>query len=320
MRSKLVLSLIIASAWLVVSSRGQADTVQQRCQQVYLNMKSGVDEEKSGNYAQALQAFQEACADLEAIQRVDPTGVPNLTNRIESCKWSIQRLQAQMAASGSPSPGHPAAPVSTMPSTNLVANPRKPTTVYPWKTNIIAELFYIGEGPSVWTPAGSGTDDPNDRNGYAGAGHAATINPFYVALPFNDLTHPDKAKQYVPESWKQSVTDGKSVCQHHWVEIKIEDGSGHICYAQWEEVGPEGGDRAEYVFGSERPADNIPGIGVSPAVAAYLGFRDVKAPVKVRWRFIDENDVPPGIWLKMDEQAILYQAMHHAKDAANSKH
>jgi hypothetical protein len=32
----------------------------------------------------------------------------------------------------------------------------------------------------------------------------------------------------------------------------------------------------------------------------------------VSWRFADEADVRPGAWLKLDEQAVMYTAMHGA--------
>jgi hypothetical protein len=133
------------------------------------------------------------------------------------------------------------------------------------------------------------------------------VNPFYVALPFNDLAHPDKARDWVPRSWHRPNLDGKQVsaCKDRWVCVK--SASGRSCYAQWEDVGPNGSDHAEYVFGTDRP--DGAGLDVSPAVAQYLGLNnDAKAVTS--WRFVDDQDVPPGQWLKYDEQAVIYTALH----------
>ena len=105
--------------------------------------------------------------------------------------------------------------------------------------------------------ATGGSDNPNDRNGYSPADHAPTVNPFYIALPFNDLAFPDKARRRLPAGLASAATRTASkpvsACKDRWVEIKTEDGTGHICYAQWEDVGPLRYDHAEYVFGDERP-------------------------------------------------------------------
>ena len=205
---------------------------------------------------------------------------------------------------------------------------------YPWKTNIYTTMFYIGEGGSSisstdnkassfdaeWVSSNHGTDSPYDRNGYASGSHASTVNPFYIALPFNDLVYPDKAREWLPSGWHRPAKDGKpvSACKDRWVEIKAEDGSGHVCYAQWEDVGPLRYDHAEYVFGPERPDTYTKaGLDVSPAVAQYLGL-DGQKHATTRWRFVDDEDVPPGAWLKYDEQAVIYEALHHLKSSSPS--
>jgi hypothetical protein len=212
---------------------------------------------------------------------------------------------------------------------------KKPTHTYPWHMSIYTTMFYIGEGGSSisstdnhassfdtnWEDNNRGSDNPNNRNGYASGSHASTVNPFYIALPFNDLVYPDKAREYLPAWWHRPNKDGKpvSACKDRWVEIKTEDGSGKICYAQWEDVGPLRYDHAEYVFGSERPDTYTrAGLDVSPAVVQYLGLNSEKHPT-TRWRFVDEDDVPPGTWLKLDEEAILYRAMHHMGSDGSSQ-
>jgi hypothetical protein len=209
-----------------------------------------------------------------------------------------------------------------------------PKNIYPWKTNIITTIFWIGEGSTPissttneasawdedWRSSNSGSDSPNDRSGYASGRHAATVNPFYVALPFNDLAFPDKTNRWLPAGWSRPSRNGKQVsaCKDRWVEIKTEDGTGHTCYAQWEDVGPLRYDHAEYVFGSQRPDTYTrAGLDVSPAVAQYLNVNEKNR--LTRWRFVDDEDVPPGVWLKYDEQAVLYKALHELKDTTASR-
>jgi len=227
----------------------------------------------------------------------------------------------------SPSSNHTTSSSDDFPFANFN---KKVKNTYPWKTGIITTMFYIGEGGSSisptdnmksswdgsWVSSNHGTDTPYNRNGYAAGNHASTVNPFYVALPFNDLAFPDKAREWLPAGWHRPNKDGKpvSACKDRWVEIKTEDGSGHVCYAQWEDVGPLRYDHAEYVFGSERPDTYTrAGLDVSPAVADYLGMNEDKKGM-TRWRFVDDEDVPPGVWLKYDEQALLYSALQQLEN------
>jgi hypothetical protein len=198
---------------------------------------------------------------------------------------------------------------------------------YPWKTDIYTTIFWIGEGGTTvsstdnvesawdqdWRSNNGGSDTPNDREGYMPANHAARMNPFYVALPFNDLAFPDKARRWLPAGWSRPPRDGKQVsaCKDRWVEIK--NAQGETCYAQWEDVGPLRYDHAEYVFGDERP-DTLThaGLDVSPAVADYLNITGKNCIT--RWRFVDDADVPPGYWLKYDEEALIFRAMHDLKE------
>lgn len=141
-----------------------------------------------------------------------------------------------------------------------------------------------------WKP---GDDDkaPAPPDGWT----SSVTNPFYIALPFNDCTHPDLAKQWLPFSWKNaSPPAGVSVCKHRWIEMK--NAANRVCYAQWEDVGPLVTDDAAYVFGSRLPrAPQGRGLDVSPAVAKYLGIDCV---AKISWRFVPASEVPPGMWLE----------------------
>jgi len=223
---------------------------------------------------------------------------------------------------------------TTSPSSDFVFTNynRKAKAAYPWKTGIITTEFWIGEaGSSIsptdnvasawdenWRTTNRGSDSPYNRSGYAPADHAPTVNTFYVALPFNDLAFPDKAREWVPRGWHRPPKDGKQVsaCKDRWVEIK--NAQGRICFAQWEDVGPLRYDHAEYVFGNERPDTYTrAGLDVSPAVADYLGI-DGKNRAITSWRFVDDEDVLPGAWLRYDELALLYQAMHQQKSSRSS--
>jgi len=152
-----------------------------------------------------------------------------------------------------------------------------------------------------WTASYGGTDDPNGRRNSSGASIPVAFtpkqNPFYCALPYNDVTH----GQFKPEAplvipwFKQAYNgQGQSVCRDRWVAIRR--GNNRVCYAQWEDCGPFRTDHFQYVFGNERPKPNLnhgAGLDVSPAVRDYLGL----APTDVTdWQFVEVRDVPPGPW------------------------
>lgn len=267
-------------------------------------------------------------ATLPSVTYGDPEAIPH-----KSPLSSVpSALSSTTVASYSPRPREMSLVDDSSPNPSRSKN--GPKNNYPWKTNIITTVFWIGEGGSTisstdnvksswdeeWVSSNGGADSPIHRNGYASAFHAATLNPFYIALPFNDLAFPDKAKKWLPAGWHRPPRDGKQVsaCKDRWVEIKAEDGSGHTCYAQWEDVGPLRYDHAEYVFGSERPDTYTrAGLDVSPAVAQYLNINSDKKAM-TRWRFVDAEDVPPGAWLKYEEEHVLYQAFRDMKSGKAS--
>ena len=185
-------------------------------------------------------------------------------------------------------------------------------TRYPWKTNIVTTVFWVGEqsGPNNpvpnirsswdlnWTTSYGGFDnpEPGGRRNFLPVAFIPRQNPFYCALPYNDVTH----GQFKPEArlvipwFKEAYTGpGQSVCWHHWVAIRK---GNRTCYAQWEDCGPFRTDHFQYVFGNERPKPNLnrgAGLDVSPAVRDYLGLQ----PTDVTdWQFVDVRDVPPGPW------------------------
>jgi TonB family protein len=184
--------------------------------------------------------------------------------------------------------------------------------VFPWKTNIVTTVFWVGEEQvtgktspqhqSVWDKdwltsfGGVDTPEPSARHDYIPISFVPRQNPFYCALPYNDV----EQGQFKPEApivipWFKQVhaEPGQSVCKDRWVAIRKEN---RICYAQWEDCGPFRTDYFQYVFQNERPTPNAShsaGLSVSPAVRDHLGLAPIDA---ADWRFVEVSDVPPGPW------------------------
>jgi beta-lactamase regulating signal transducer with metallopeptidase domain len=180
---------------------------------------------------------------------------------------------------------------------------------YPVKSDILAATFWKKE-----TAPQSATNAPS--------------NPFYAALPFNDLAHPDAAQIWIPSAWKKAAATGqapRSACLDRW--LKITNPKGTSCYAQWEDFGPECDDDPEYVFGNEPPKfgrdGRNDGIDLSPGAAQFLGLDDKNRSVS--WQFVDETAVPPGPWLPSPQRPLLLasaqngEAFEQAKPDAGPK-
>lgn len=205
---------------------------------------------------------------------------------------------------------------------------------YPVKTNITTTYFWVGQGSSgyndttnyqsawdkEWTHNFGGTDSPEKRVSVRTSTvslprtFAPMANPFYVALPFNDVKYPELARRFVPW-WNEAQFRRdrfKSQCKGRWVMIEH---NGDACFAQWEDVGPLRYDHAAYVFGNERPTTEHSGAGldVSPAVRDYLGLNGLD---KTSWRFVEADEVPEGPWLKFTEQAVLFSALKNVHPQA----
>jgi hypothetical protein len=180
-----------------------------------------------------------------------------------------------------------------------------------WKRNVVATVFWVGELPTEnnptpntvsawdqnWQQNYGGYDEPDRRDGFLPAGFTPQLNPFYVALPYNDVAkggvHRPEASEVIPWFWETYRGDGISVCKDRWVAIHYD---GRVCYAQWEDVGPFEVDHWQYVFGNEAPRPNrnkSAGIDLSPAVRDFLGLRSGE---RVQWRFVDDRQVPRGPW------------------------
>jgi hypothetical protein len=300
----LIFALITVLTWMggTASIRAADDdrALSQQYLALYTQVSDGNQAERKGDYTGAIAIFKNCCAGLAKLRDEHPDWETALViHRLEDCQGKLRYLQDKVGV-GSTAPQY-------------VHFQSGPKNFYPWKMDITPSTFWIGESPASawnqnWTLSNGGSDAPGDRdaNGYGPAHHAARVNPFYVALPFNDLAFPEKAQKWLPAGWARTGADTKTVsaCQHRWVEIK--NAQMDVCYAQWEDVGPGHADDAEYVFGSKPPRLQ-PGICISPAVTAYLNTQD-KAPI--RWRFVEARDVQPGAWLKYDEEAVLFRAMH----------
>jgi hypothetical protein len=197
--------------------------------------------------------------------------------------------------------------------TTGTADPPKPSEgVYPWKQGIVTTTFWIGEKPtknnptpnhaSSWDPKWAenygGTDTPvrAERVNFVPKDFAPRQNPFYIALPYNDVSmgqHKPEAAAMIPWFKQAYQGPGKSVLKGRWVAIRRGD---KVAYAQWEDCGPFRTDHAAYVFGNERPKPNLnkgAGLDVSPAVRDYLGMADTDV---TDWKFVEYKDVPNGPW------------------------
>lgn len=205
---------------------------------------------------------------------------------------------------------------------------------YPWKKNIVTTVFWVGELPTqnnpvpntksswdaAWRANFGGYDNPERRNGYLPAGFTPQLNPFYVALPYNDVTRgrtKPEAKMVIPWFKSSFEREGKSVCRDRWVAIRK---GNRVCYAQWSDCGPFRTDHWQYVFGNERPKPNLnqgAGLDVSPAVRDYLG---IKGKDVADWKFVEFRDVPPGPWAKWGENNhFIIAARQKAERVASRK-
>ena len=187
---------------------------------------------------------------------------------------------------------------------------------YPWKNDIVTTVFWIGEGTTARNPTPNrasswdpnwlgnygGVDRPDRRNGYLPVTFVPGQNPFYCALPYNDVTHgttKPEASFVIPWFRQAFQQAGHSVCKGRWLAIRR---GNRVCYAQWEDCGPFRTDHWQYVFGKERPKPNLnkgAGLDVSPAVRDFLGMN---ATMDVcDWKFVDFSEVPTGPWAKYGE-------------------
>lgn len=190
--------------------------------------------------------------------------------------------------------------------------PKEGADRYPWKMGIVTTTFWVGEQPTKnnpvpnhvsswdrkWAYNYGGLDDPNKANraNYIPVKFTPRQNPFYIALPYNDLTnkgHKAEASKVIPWFKEAYESNGRTVLKGRWIAIHFK---GRICYAQWEDCGPFRTDHWQYVFGNERPKANLnrgAGLDVSPAVRDFLGMNDTDV---TDWKFVEFNEIPSGPW------------------------
>jgi hypothetical protein len=212
-------------------------------------------------------------------------------------------------------------------------------SLYPWKLSIVTTVFWVGESAGQnnpvhnysscwdlnWWRTYGGVDAPTGRKkledgGTIPAGFIPQGNPFYFALPYNDVTggrHKPEARKIIP--WFNAVfeQEGKSVCRDRWIMIRH---GLRVCYAQWSDVGPFRTDHWQYVFGNERPQWNLnrgAGLDISPAVQDYLGMGGTDV---ADWKFIEYSDVPFGPWSRFGENnSFVVDARRKAMRLAQTK-
>lgn len=175
--------------------------------------------------------------------------------------------------------------------------------------DVTATVFWVGEPPDSdnrdisnvpsawvddWVGEFGGVDSPDDRCGWHPCAFTPKENPFYFALPFNDLDGDGNPKpaailKQIPWYPGQPAPDGQSLVKNHWIAVTKD---GKTVYAQWEDVGPFNEDDQAYVFGDQPPRDRA-GLDLSPAADGYIGGT---GDDKVSWRFVDADKVPAGPW------------------------
>ena len=201
-----------------------------------------------------------------------------------------------------------------------------PNVSYPWKKNITCTIFWIGELPTQnnptpnhksswdqeWAINFGGYDNPdptariaNHTTGeFRPKGFTPRLNPFYIALPYNDVAgwsrHKPEAPKVIPWFARMKPEPGKTVLKGRWVQIY---NGKRSCYAQWEDCGPWVTDDWEYVFLGKPPkngANKSAAIDISPSIRDYLGLQSGQ---KCHWRFVEAAQVPYGPWKKYGQTA-----------------
>lgn len=194
-----------------------------------------------------------------------------------------------------------------------------------WKENIVATIFWIGEPSNSGSPSNTrsawdsgwmahygGEDSPTQRVDFLPNGFTPRQNPFYIALPYSDISHGQtkpEAAQIIPWYKSSFSQNGRSILKDRWVAIRR---GARVCYAQWEDAGPFRTDHWQYVFGNERPRSNQnrdAGIDLSPAVRDFLNMGGMDS---VDWKFVEFSDVPAGPWTRLGDNNPFVQQIRNS--------
>jgi hypothetical protein len=223
---------------------------------------------------------------------------------------------------------------ATLPNFSTSSMPHLGYARYPWKLDIVATVFWVGEQPTEnnptpndksswdtqWMQSFGGYDDPDPSkrtDNYTPVGFTPKQNPFYVALPYNDCidynSHKPEASKVIPWFKQKFVRSGKTVLKGQWIAIRY---GNRVCYAQWEDCGPFVTDDHDYVFGNARPKNTSnrgAGIDISPGVRDYLG---ISSSGRCDWRFVDVSEVPAGPWrtLGSNNHFVTQQKVENARE------
>jgi hypothetical protein len=208
---------------------------------------------------------------------------------------------------------------------------------YPWKTGIVTTVFWVGERPtqnnpvpnhtSSWDPdwmrnfGGYDDPEPSARRNFSPASFVPRQNPFYIALPYNDVTRgttKPEARTAIPWFRTDFVKEGQSVCRDRWVAVRSPRNPNKVCYAQWSDCGPFRTDHWEYVFGNDRPKPNLnkgAGLDISPAVRDFLGLGNTDV---TDWKFVEIREVPPGPWARLGDNNTVAKMLQKTTESVAS--
>lgn len=195
----------------------------------------------------------------------------------------------------------------------ITSEPEEPSSWEGWKKTMTT-VFWVGETAGEdnahisntesawddkWMLHFGGIDDPDDRCGYVPCEFTPKENPFYFALPYNDLDDDGYRKESAASvPWFTEAQDRKSILKNQWIAVSRE---GKTCYAQWEDVGPLSEDDFEYVFGDADIPENTfgasAGLDISPAVWDCLGMT---TNAETYWKFVSREEVPKGAWTEIE--------------------
>jgi len=276
-------------------------------------------------------ALWTACFAKSVAAQVSASSVASpFSEKAEFIRYA-ERLRESVLLSLEPEVRIPSQPSFGLPARQPAFSNATVSGRYPWKNKIVTTIFWVGESASTnnpvhnrssswdlkWKESFGGFDnpDPTKRRGFFPSGFVPRLNPFYCALPYNDVrvgSHKPEAKQVIPWFKQAFVREGQSVCRDRWIAVR--NSSGQVCYAQWSDCGPFRTDHWEYVFGKERPAHNLnggAGLDVSPAVRDYLKINSIDV---TDWKFVEANEIPRGPWSEYGENNDFVQQARRSKD------